>query len=139
VLAGLSAIGIAAACPASAGGPVGGVGNAQNVTIWVPDYYGHNVFVYKFDYTTNPLNFTSRVLKIQGSGSGGRCNPNAVAVLNTDLYIVCSSGSGGPDAVVVYNTSTLGYKKQITGIATDGHNYFTGGQLIAILFDSHAA
>ncbi len=53
-----------------------------------------------------------------------------------ELYIVCNSDWGGPDVVVGYNTSTHQYK-EITGIATDGHNYFSDSHLVGILFDSH--
>jgi hypothetical protein len=132
----IAAVGIAAACPASAG-PVSGAGNAHHVTIWVPDYYGHNVFEYEFVTTGNQTHFTSTVRKLAGSGPGGQCSPNAVAVLNTDLYIVCNSIAGGADEVLVYTISPWRLAKRITGKGNDGHNYFTGSQLIAILFDSH--
>jgi hypothetical protein len=139
LIAGLiAAIAVGAVRPASADQPIGGLGNAQHVTIWVPDYYGHNVLEYKFYYATpsSPPTFSTTTLKLPSSGSAGRCNPNALSLLNGELYIVCNSDWGGPDAVVGYNTSTHGYK-EITGIGTDGHNYFSGSHLIGITADSH--
>ena len=131
-------VGIGAARPAFAVTPIGGLGNALHVVIWVPDYYGRSVIYYTFNYAPNNGGhfFSQGALKLPASGSSGWCNPNAVTMQNNELYIVCNSTLGGVDEVLVYNTSTHQYKR-ITGIATDGHNYFAGSQLIAILLDSH--
>jgi hypothetical protein len=132
----IAATGIVAAHPAAASGPIGGLGNAKHVTIWVPDYYGHNVIEYKFYYAmpNSSPTFSTTVVKLPSSGAAGRCNPNALAMPNSELYIVCNSDWGGPDAVVGYNTSTHAYKL-ISGVATDGHNYFNGSHLVGIVVD----
>jgi hypothetical protein len=133
----IAALGIAAAGSVLAG-PVAGIGNAHHVTIWVPDYNGHNVYKYTFDYAPGASGspFSQTVLKLPNPSSGEHCSPNTVAMLGNDLYIVCSGNPNGVNEVLVYDTSNGHFKEPITGISTHGNNLFNNGQLIAILFDN---
>jgi hypothetical protein len=105
----------------------------QSLTIWVPDYYGGLVFIDQITYATTPAAYTHKQINV----STRSCNPNSLAVNGQFLYVVCSSGSGGADKILVYNATSKAYVKTITGLATDGNNYFGGSSLIAILFDAH--
>lgn len=124
VIAGLSPV------PANAA-PIGGAKN--HVTVWVPQYYGGRVYVSTFDYTVTPAKFTQKSLYV----ASRHCNPNSVVVQNGTLYVVCNSDFGGRDMVLVYDAASLKYLKTITGVASDGKNYFTGGSLIGAVFDAH--
>jgi hypothetical protein len=104
-------------------------GSVNGATVWVPDYYGRYILVDTFasdgGLTTNTVPLADKL-----------CNPNAVVVQGGSLYIVCNSGFGGIDQILVYNASTLGYVKTITGTDADGADYFTGSSLVGIAFDA---
>src|SRR6202789_2352392 len=116
----------AAALPVDAKG-VGGSVNGG--TVWVPDYYGSDVLIDVFDAGGNLT--TSKIQLAAHS-----CNPNAVAVQNGQLYVVCNSGFGGADQILVYDATSLAYVKTITGIDKNGAKYFAGSSLIGIVFDA---
>lgn len=116
---------------AGSGAMAGGVGGANtSATVWVPDYYGRYVTIYTL---TNPSTYSSQKLPL----SARSCNPSSVAVQSGDLYVVCNSDFGGTDEILVFDATTNAFVKKITGIDTDGNNYFSGSSLVAILFDSH--
>ena len=108
-----------------------GVGGSEtSATVWVPDYYGRYV-------TVNTLTDPSTIASTKIALSSRSCNPNSVAVENGDLYVVCNSDFGGKDEILVFNATSYAYVKTISGIGTDGNNYFSGSSLVAILFDAH--
>ena len=109
-------------------------GGAQNhVTIWTPEYFGGRVYVNKFDYTVVPAAITHAIINVKAK----LCNPNSVVLNNNNLYVVCNSDFGGKDEVLVYNATTLAFVKKISGLGTDGNNYFTNSSLIGSVFDQH--
>jgi hypothetical protein len=105
----------------------------NDLYIWAPDYYGGFVYYHQLNYaTTSPAYSVTRI-----NVSTQSCNPNSLAISGGFLYVVCSSGNGGEDQILVYNATTRSYVKTITGRGTDNNNYFTGSSLIAVLFDVH--
>jgi len=115
------------------GSSAAAAGKLNDLYIWVPDYYGGFVYYHQLNYaTTSPAYSVTRI-----NVSTRSCNPNSLAISGGLLYVVCSSGNGGKDQILVYNATTRAYVKTITGLGTDKNNYFTGSSLIAILFDAH--
>jgi len=108
-------------------------GTLNDLYIWVPDYYGGFVYYHQLDFATKPSAYSVTRINV----SNRSCNPNSLAISGGLLYVVCSSGSGGKDQILVYNAKTRAYVKTITGLGTDKNNYFTGSSLIAIMFDAH--
>ncbi len=109
-------------------------GGAQNhVTVWTPEYFGGKVYVNTFDYTVNPSVFTQKIINVQPKS----CNPNSVVVGGANLYVVCNSDFGGKDQILVYNASTRAFVRTITGVGTDGNNYFFDSSLIGSVIDKH--
>jgi hypothetical protein len=115
-----------AALPVAAKGVGGSVNGA---TVWVPDYYGSDVLIDVFDAGGN---LTTSKIQL----SAHSCNPNAVTVQNGQVYIVCNSGFGGADQILVYDATSLAYVKTITGVDKNGAKYFAGSSLIGIVFDA---
>jgi len=114
---------------ASAGLPAG----VNHQITWVPDYFGRKVVRSDIDQTTNPSTFKTKTIDV-GSRN---CNPNSVAIQGNSLYVVCNSDFGGADKVLIYDATTYVYRRTITGLAPDGHAYFSGAGLLGIVFDSH--
>jgi len=118
---------VALGCRPAAATPV------QKLILWVPNYYGGQVYYDQINYTVTPSTFIHKTISVANMN----CNPNSVAVRNNFLYVVCNSDFGLTDQILVYNATSLAYVKTITGLASDGKNYFTGSSLVAILFDTH--
>ena len=123
------AFGLTAQAPAAV--KVGGAAN--HARIWIPEYYGGVVYADTFDYTVTPAKLTRKAISVKAR----HCNPNSVTVAGANLYVVCNSDFGGKDQVLVYNASTYAFIRTISGIGTDGQNYFTGSSLIGSVFDTH--
>jgi hypothetical protein len=126
-------LGLTAASPVEAATTVKVGGAVNHVKIWIPEYYGGVLYADTFDYTVTPAKFTRKLMSFKAR----QCNPNSVAVNGGKLYVVCNSDFGGKDQVLVYNATTYGYIKTITGVGTDNNNYFAGSSLIGSVFDTH--
>ena len=118
------------ATTSSQASPIHGAGNGA--TIWVPDYYGRFVRIYTFDYTVSPATFTTSKIDV----AAPNCNPNALTVQDSSLYVVCNGDFGGVDQILVYDAIRRTLTKRITGIDAHGAKYFSGARLIGILFDA---
>jgi len=128
---GITCVATMAAASAATVVPVGGATN--HATIWVPDYYGRTVNIYKFDYTVNPATFKITRMNL----APRNCNPNSVTLHGGLIYVVCNSDFDGLDQILVYSGTRLTYVRAITGVDIDGNQYFDGASLIGILFDAH--
>jgi hypothetical protein len=103
-------------------------GSVKSATVWVPDYFGQDVLIYAYK---NPSTLKTTKLSV----SAKSCSPNAVSVHAGQLYVVCNSGSGGADQILVYDAKTNAFKRKITGVDQNGTRYFTNSSLIGIVFD----
>ena len=109
--------------------PKGVGGSVKGATVWVPDYYGGYLLIDDF-------NAKGKLSSKKLSLSSHACNPNAVTVQKGQIYIVCNGDFGGLDQVLVYDATSLSYVKTIAGIDANGADYFSGGSLVGIVFDT---
>jgi len=81
---------------------------ATGPTVWVPDFDDQLVRVYIGSVASQPQPIVFALnasLLIPANTS--TCNPNSVAVNAGSVYVVCSSGFGGADQILVYQESAI--------------------------------